>query len=108
MSVENGNDAEDQLTDSTLFDFLCGKTEKRNDFNHDICHYTRHCRRWGDGCVDFQPGEKAFYSNEDPGEHSFASADISGSLQIRESEYHHERYDQEGQRPKEERQHLQR
>lgn len=108
MSVKNGNDAEDQLTDATLFDFLCGKTEERNDFNHDICHYAHHCRRWGDACVNFQPGEKVFYLNEDPDEHILASADISGSLEIRELEHRHGRWDQEGQRPKEERQHLQR
>jgi hypothetical protein len=110
MSAKNGDDAEDQLTDSTLFDFLCSETEERDDFNHDIYHFTRHGRalRWRDGCVNFQPGEKAFYLSEDPDESSSASADTSGSLEIRESGYRHGRRDQEGQRPKEERQHLQR
>jgi hypothetical protein len=108
MSVENGDDAEDKLTDSTLFDFLCGETEERNDFNHDICHFACHGRRWRDGCVNFQPGEKAFYSSEDPDERISASAHISGSLEIQESEYCHDRWDQEGHRPKEERQRLQR
>lgn len=83
MSVENGNDAEDRLTDSALFDFLCGETEERNDFNHDNRHYARHSRRWGDACVNFQPGEKVFDSNEDPDKHSLASADTSGSLETR-------------------------
>jgi hypothetical protein len=107
MSVENGNDAEDQLTELTLLDFLCGKTDERNDLNHDICHYVRHSRRWGDAFVNFQPGEKAFYSIEDPDEYSLAGADTSGSLEIRESECRHGRWHKEGQRPKEERRHLQ-
>jgi hypothetical protein len=67
ISVENGNDAEDQLTDSTLLNFLCGETEERNDFNHDICRYAHHCRCQGDACVNFQPGEEVFYLDEDPG-----------------------------------------
>lgn len=108
MSVENGIGAEDQLTDSTLFDFLCSETEERNDFNHDICHYARHSRRWADGCVNFQPGENAFYSNEDPDESSLARADTSGSLETRESEYRYGGWGREGHRPKEGRQHLQR
>jgi hypothetical protein len=100
--------AEDQLTDSTLFDFLCGETEDRNDFNHNICHYACHSWRWGNACVNFQPGEKAFYLNEDPDEHGVASADTSGSLEICELEYRLGRWYQEGQRPKEEPQCLQR
>ena len=77
-SADDGNDAEDQHTDPTLFDFLCGKTEERNDLNHDIYHLGFHMQRWRDGRVNFQPGEKAL------------------------------RWDQEEQRPKEERQHPQR
>ena len=76
-SIRNANN---QLTCSTLLDFLCRDRKNGKHFNHDLDYHVCHPRGWWHFDIGLQSPEEALNALKDRGEHDLTIGNGFGSL----------------------------